>query len=121
MRRAVFYIPGFDPRGASYYHKLLKVEASSQAVVRKLTYQFSSRRRLSSRLHCWDIQTDSLNNKTNTSFFFCAWDDVVRTYWPRSVFALCLVVLHNLPLDYFSGRFYRVTKMSLTLLIGAVW
>ena len=50
-RRHVFYLSGFDPKGASYYHALYRAEAAQQAEVNGHTIEVSPRHRSIDRPH----------------------------------------------------------------------
>ena len=44
-RRHVFFLSGFDPKGASYYHGLYGKEAVRQGAITGVTYEVGPRER----------------------------------------------------------------------------
>ena len=76
--RKVFYLAGFDPRGARFYHQLLAEQASAAGVT------VSARRRVEGDV-AWDI-TDGAS--FTTAYRFLAWDDIVRAHWPKGPLAV---------------------------------
>ncbi|NML45530.1 hypothetical protein HHL11_17390 [Ramlibacter sp. G-1-2-2] len=78
--RHVFFLSGFDPKGASYYHGLYARNAPLQGEVTGTRYEVGPRTRLANGNSCWQVRSGG----TETSFEFVRWDDIVRAHWPRS-------------------------------------
>ncbi|GGB46335.1 membrane protein [Oceanisphaera marina] len=78
-QRQVFYIHGFDPRGASHYHRLYRSQAAQQAPVNGLHINVSARRRNSSHHHQWQLSTAH----TQSQYHYLGWDDIVRQHWGK--------------------------------------
>lgn len=76
-RRRVFYIPGFDPRGAAYYHRLYKDNAARQSAINGIPFQTGMRSRVCDHAHRWTVNADD----TETLFDVLLWDDIVRREW----------------------------------------
>lgn len=85
-KRTVVLLPGFDPRGASYYHKMLSKQFEKYGNREALNIDISLRKRLNKHWHSWNIVTQ----KSRISFFYAEWDDIVRKDWHRSRFRLFL-------------------------------
>ena len=84
--RKVFYLAGFDPRGARYYHQLLReqVAAGGDAAV-----AVSPRRRVGSDV-VWEVGDGATFAATH---HFLAWDDIVRSHWPKGPLAVARATL----------------------------
>lgn len=87
-KRQVFYLSGFDPRGAAFYHRLYQEESALQAKLLQANIEVSSRKRQIKLVNHWQIQADwpkvqadQLNARVHTDYFFLNWDDIVRQSW----------------------------------------
>ena len=89
-RRHVFFISGFDPKGAAYYHRLYESGAARQQLASRQAYEVSSRKRTEDldvqqwRI-LWQSAPSDLAVRVDTTLEFLAWDDLVRANWPRGV------------------------------------
>jgi hypothetical protein len=104
-KRTVVLLAGFDPRGASYYHKMLSTQIKKYGDREKIAVSLSTRKRLKDHLHRWNIATEACS----ISFFYAEWDDLVRQHWQRS----------RLQLFFDSCRAYRKYLGSLRFLKGS--
>ena len=80
MRRTVFYVAGFDPRGPLHYHRLYALEAAKQAAVNGLSMTVSKRRNEGSLQSLWTVEAGA----TTTQFRFLRHEDIVRRQWPKN-------------------------------------
>ena len=84
-RRHVFFLSGFDPKGASYYHGLYARQAPLQGAITGVRYQVGARRRQPDGSSSWDITSETARGEhTRTTFEYVRWDDIVRAHWPRT-------------------------------------
>jgi hypothetical protein len=83
-KRHVFYISGFDPRGASFYRRLYLTEAQKQAAVGGLSLQIGERKRVNSFSSSWEIESTVEDQTVNTTYEFLQWDDIIRAHWGRN-------------------------------------
>lgn len=79
-KRTVVLIPGFDPRGASHYHKMLGKQFEAYGKREGSEIDISPRKRWRQHWHRWAVTTKICR----TSFFCAEWDDLVRKGWHRS-------------------------------------
>ena len=89
-RRRVHYFSGFDPRGAAYYHRLCKEEAAKPQV-QGGTLQVGRRQRLDKLSHYWTVNWQIGGNdakSVETQHVFMSWDDIIRSHWSKSPWAL---------------------------------
>ncbi|MBM3607870.1 MAG: hypothetical protein FJX29_05345 [Alphaproteobacteria bacterium] len=84
-RRLVFYIPGYDPRGAAYYHGLYAREGPKQAAVSGMDIETGPRQRVSELISRWQIRAKEDGASVETQYDFLHWDDIVRETWARSL------------------------------------
>ncbi len=83
-RRRVYYLSGFDPRGAAFYHRLYRDEACKQAVLSGAELSIGPRRREGASISCWQVNAGWGGQQVETEYLFLSWDDIVRAHWlPR--------------------------------------
>lgn len=79
-RRAVFYLPGFDPRDPETYWGLFRREARRMAARRDRAIAVSEPARAPDGISLdWTIEADG----TRTRYSLLRWEDVVRAHFPR--------------------------------------
>ncbi len=83
FKRKVFYIGGFDPRGARFYHGLLaqQIDAHNTRDGASNPLALSARTAAGPGDAAWTV-TDAAATMTG-AFHFLAWDDIVRRAWIR--------------------------------------
>ncbi|NKI99350.1 hypothetical protein FHW92_001396 [Novosphingobium sp. SG707] len=75
FKRKIFYLPGYDPRGARYYHALLAEEA------RKEEGLTLSRRGRAGCNVAWTLARE--DGAVSGAHEFLVWDDIVRATWAK--------------------------------------
>lgn len=80
-RRFVYYLSGFDPRGARFYHQLYKTEAARQEAVNGWRYEVGSRQRAVNHVMAWQVNSHCGEQQTETRYAFLSWDDLIRDHW----------------------------------------
>ena len=79
-RRAVFYLPGFDPRDPETYWGLFRREARRMAARRGRVIAVGEPARAPDGISLdWTIEADG----TRTRYSLLRWEDVVRAHFPR--------------------------------------
>lgn len=81
-RRCVFYLSGFDPRGARYYHAIYKAQALLRPKDSETTLSVAARTKGTEGIG-WEAEATNGEHSTTTSFKFLAWDDIIRAHWPK--------------------------------------
>jgi hypothetical protein len=87
-QRYVFFVSGFDPKGASYYHGLYSAQAALQGGVTGVNYAVSGRSKRPNGNSRWSVDASSPAGATHTTYEYARWDDIVRSRWPRGAFGV---------------------------------
>ncbi|WP_319781490.1 hypothetical protein [Oceanisphaera sp. IT1-181] len=116
-QRQVFYIHGFDPRGARHYHQLYSSQSAQQASVNGLHIDVSARQRNSSHHHQWQLNTEH----THTQYNYLGWDDIVRQHWGKG-WRQILNDLYYVSLVYLlSGNVFTFAKASVKQMMAGLY
>lgn len=107
-RRIVFYISGYDPRGASHYHGLYKAEAAKQAAINGLAITVGPRRKVDDIESVWTLATRT----TAIDYRFLRYDDIMRARWSKSAPAILRDILHYTAAFLRRGVFVKVLRLS---------
>src|SRR5258706_11383434 len=92
-KRRVFYIAGFDPRGAGAYHSLHGDEAPRQAALSGVSLRVGQRKRESPLSTTWRAEREAGGGTVETVFEFLHWDDIARRHWHGGYAQLFLLAL----------------------------
>ena len=111
-QRSVFYLSGFDPKGAAYYHAMYRTEAALQAQVSGMPMEVGLRQKTASGNSFWTVSATSPEGPVKTHYEFLRWDDIVREHWPRSRIRLTTVLLRTTLLNLRTGTLWRMFKLS---------
>ncbi|GAA3528159.1 hypothetical protein [Zobellella aerophila] len=116
-QRQVFYISGFDPRGAAHYHALYRSQAAKQAEGHGLAIEVSRRRRLSAHLHQWQLDT----RHTRSRYNFLSWDDIIRANWTRGWPAIFTDLCYCLWVYIATGRILAFARASRKQMLAGLY
>ncbi|WP_436883457.1 hypothetical protein [Enterobacter asburiae] len=116
-RRQVFYIHGFDPRGAGYYHRLYCEQSKLQTQVNGLDIHVSKRQRRSSYHHVWQLSS----GHTETHYNYLGWDDIIRASWSRGWLAIFYDMFYFMCSYFATGRFIVFARISYKQLIAGFY
>lgn len=86
FKRKIFYLSGFDPRGARFYHQLFAEQAEAYGRTTGRPLEIGKRRRLPPHSTGWTVEDSQAG--VETDYVFLGWDDVVRTHWAKNPLAL---------------------------------
>lgn len=111
-KRCVFYLSGFDPKGASHYHALYRDEAVRQAEVSGLRVTVGRRQKSAEGNAFWDISAAAPEGPVETRYEFLRWDDIVRAHWPRSQATLIKNLISTTWLNLRTGALWRMFKLA---------
>lgn len=82
FRRKIFYLGGYDPRGARFYHQLYVEQAALYAERSRHEIKVSERKRAGPVDNRWTIEDRT--EGTSAEMVFLAWDDIVRRTWDHN-------------------------------------
>lgn len=105
-RRHVFFLSGFDPKGASYYHRLYRTQSALQGAVTSQVYEVSERKTVHNGNAVWTVRSGN----TQTVYEYMRWDDIVRAHWPRGAWQVLISSL----------RVYALL-LTMPLMLCKVW
>jgi hypothetical protein len=117
--RLVFFFSGFDPKGASFYHRLFRNGIAQRNATHADSLTVGQRHRIGSWASAWTVlwrkapeaRTPGART-TRTRLHFMRWDDIVRAQWQRRPLQLARdywnVYARGLP----SGMFARIRRKS---------
>jgi Lipase (class 3) len=112
-KRQVFYLSGFDPRGAAFYHRLYQEESALQVKLLRANIEVSPRTRQSNLVNQWTVKADwsePIATQTNTDYFFLNWDDIVRQYWEANLLKLAWISIPSYWQYMRCGAFSNIQK-----------
>ena len=94
--RHVFFIDGFDPKGASSFYQKHSQELAQYSQLSGTTHTLGPRSRHSPTTSRWHCTTTLHGQTTNTTFDYLGWDDCVRSLWARTPLQLAGQALRSL-------------------------
>lgn len=112
LKRCVFYVSGFDPKGASHYHALYRDEGARQSRQDGWLFEAGSRRRQASGNAAWSVQSSFGEHQVQTHYEFMRWDDVVRRHWSKTTWALWRDVIATTIFYVRHGTLWRMFCLS---------
>ena len=117
-RRSVYYLSGFDPKGAAHYHALYRNEAVKQALVSGMSIEVGHRKKTAEGNAFWQVTAhnpegpEGLRELVETSYEFLHWDDIVRDHWPRSQLRLRWIIITTTWLNLRHGALRSMLKLA---------
>lgn len=82
FKRKIFYLSGFDPRGARFYHQLYSEQAAIYAANSGHDVIVGGRERAGKGNSRWTISDSTAG--AETELVFLGWDDVIRSHWVKN-------------------------------------
>lgn len=82
IKRKVFFVSGYDPRGAGFYHGLMDRQTKRWSQISGKQVAISSRKRVSEVETSYQLETDAVQ----IDYSFLHWDDLIRKTWNRTIF-----------------------------------
>lgn len=115
-KRRVFYVSGFDPRGAAAYHRLFCEESEKHAAQRKIELHAGRRTREGPLRTTWEVERKGADGIVHTTFEFMHWDDIARRHWHAGLISLYALGFktywHWLVLSDILLRVYRLARWN---------
>jgi len=85
-KRKIFYLSGFDPRGARFYHQMFGEQADRFCATTGHMVAVGKREKLPPHSTRWSVKNAGQDSKTD--YVYLGWDDVVRHHWVKNPFRL---------------------------------
>lgn len=82
FRRKIFYLSGYDPRGARFYHQLYGEQASIYAANTGKDIAVSKREQDDAGNTSWTVANKT--DEVETEFTALGWNDVIRATWDKN-------------------------------------
>lgn len=84
LRQRVYFLSGFDPRGAAFYYRLFVEQLQAYAARTGRSLTVGRRRGASDGLvSCWHVVDNDNGGNHLLEVAFLHWDDIVRDHWPK--------------------------------------
>lgn len=91
-KRVVYYLSGFDPRGARHYYQMYKEEARKEEERnQRISIDISISKRDKNTQSChitYSSCDDEILRTTTTEYHFLRWDDIIRQHWAGSIISI---------------------------------
>jgi len=82
VKKRIYFLSGFDPRGSSFYYRLFAEELKCYAIRTGRSLKVGRRRGQADALvSSWHVLEEG---RTILEVCFLHWDDIVRDHWPRN-------------------------------------
>jgi hypothetical protein len=94
--RHVFFIGGFDPKGASSFYQQHRAELAHYCALSGVPHTLGPRQRVDAFSQTWTARAQHTPEPVDTVFEYLVWDDVVRSLWARNPMALARQGLRSL-------------------------
>ena len=111
-RRCLFYVSGFDPKGASHYHALYREQAHLQSALTGQPIAVGKRSRNPDGNPVWTVESAEHGHAVHTDVEFLRWDDIVRNNWPKDHLTLWRDIATTTLFNLRYGALWRMLAMS---------
>ncbi len=118
-RRAVFYIPGYDPIHPRRYRELYRTESATQAEI--TGYEISLSGRQGGARYGWDVKGLIDGANVDASVDVLVWSDIVRDSMDTSISATYLQLLRTAWVYIGSGALWRLMRLRKGPVIAALY
>ena len=118
-RRCVFYVSGFDPKGAAFYHGLYREQAALQSTVNGMRIEVGLRQRLPGGNSFWDVKAEPPEGTVHTHYELMCWDDIVRAHWPKGQLHLWWMIFTTTLFYLRTGTLWRMFTLSWPIAVAA--
>ena len=108
-KRAVFYIPGYDPIHPRRYRELFRTESAAQAEISGYGISLSGRQ--GGARYGWDVKGLMSGADVDVSVDVLVWSDIVRGSMDTSIPATYLQLLRTAWVYIGSGALWRLMRL----------
>jgi len=118
-RRAVFYVPGYDPIHPRRYRELYRTESAAQAAISG--YAISLTGRQGGARYGWDVTGEMDGARAQASVDVLVWSDIVRSSMDTSIPATYLQLLRTAWVYISTGALWRLMRLRKGPVIAALY
>jgi len=111
-RRHVFYVEGYDPRGAEGYHRLFGRELARFVKTWGVEANVSELVLDDDDIAHWTVETEAPNWRTVTRYEFVRFEHMIRAAAQRPIVRQILRTLHWILDDLASGAFWHTVRAA---------
>jgi hypothetical protein len=111
-QRTVFFISGFDPRGAKYYYPLYRDEASTYSKVSGVPVSVSPCGQRQNGDAFWDLVADTPEGLVATRYEYLRWDDLIREHWNANPLKQIKDIVVTTIFNLRHGSLWKILKLS---------
>ena len=97
FNKRIYYLSGFDPRGARFYHRLFREESKKSAALSGAKIETGKRKVLDNDISQWQIDSVWQGQSYKVDYRVMTWDEVMKFYWIRNVWML---ILKSIPMYF---------------------
>ena len=116
--RLVFFFSGFDPKSASFYHRLFRSGIAQRNAAHDETLALGKRHRIGRWASVWTSlwrgASSALGGRPmtmRTRVHFMRWDDIVRLHWRRAPLQLALATTGTSTSAAWPSRFLLLSRI----------
>lgn len=95
--RRIYYISGFDPRGARFYHRLFREESKKSTALSGASIDTSKRKVVDENITRWEVDSAWEGQPYKIDYRVMTWDDVMKQFWVSSIWRL---ILKSIPMYF---------------------
>jgi hypothetical protein len=125
IRRRVYFLSGFDPRGASFYYRLFAGQLQTYASRQGRDLQIGRRRRQPDPLlSAWQVRECESALPAGSlplEVCFLHWDDIARQNWPKNPLRLIWDGVGIYGWYVLGGGLLRIGRLAPAVALGGLW
>ena len=95
--KRIYYISGFDPRGARFYHRLFREESKKSEQISGASITTGKRQLIDAHITQCQIDAAWHGSTYKIDYRFMTWDDVMKQYWISNIWML---ILKSIPMYF---------------------
>ena len=119
VSKRVYFLSGFDPRGAGFYYRLFAAELQRYAERAERPLSLSRRRgQKDPLLSSWQVEEDG---RPLLEVCFLHWDDIARQNWPRNPLRLIWDGIGIYGWYLLKGGLARIGRWAPTVALCGLW
>jgi hypothetical protein len=131
LQRRVYFLSGFDPRGAAFYYRLFAEQLPAYAARTGRDLGIGRRRgQRDSLLSAWQVQDQPVGSQTDSEtplpavpleVCFLHWDDIARQHWTKNPLRLIGDGVEIYGWYLFGGGLVRIARLAPAVALGGLW